>query len=104
MKQIEIVGRQVWVHQTTEKPEWDDQQGLDEEIAWLSSHSSATFTLVAFSISDWNVSDGNLQKVWKIRKIMRISTVSKQQCSDEKTCKNLLAVFCDKKSRPPFLR
>lgn len=54
MKQIEIVGRQVWVHQTTEKPEWDDQQGLDEEIAWLSSHSSATFTLVAFSISNWN--------------------------------------------------
>ena len=47
MKQIEIVGRQVWVHQTT---------------------------------------------------------VSKQQCSDEKTCKNLLAVFCNKKSRPPVLR
>lgn len=62
MKQIEIVGRQVWVHQTTEKPEWviiqpmdeHDQQGLDEEIAWLSSHSSATFTLVPFSISNWN--------------------------------------------------
>ena len=32
-----------------------DQQGLDEEVAWLSSHSSATFTLVAFRISDWNV-------------------------------------------------
>ena len=31
-----------------------DQQGLDEEIAWLSSHSSTTFTLVAFRISDWN--------------------------------------------------
>lgn len=61
MKQIEIVGRQIWVHQTTERPEWviiqpvdeHDQQGLDEEIAWLSS-PSATFTLVAFSISDWN--------------------------------------------------
>lgn len=32
-----------------------DQQGLDEEVAWLSSHSSTTFTLVAFRISDWNV-------------------------------------------------
>lgn len=61
MKQIEIVGRQIWVHQTTERPEWviiqpvdeHDQQGLDEEIAWL-SNPSATFTLVAFSISDWN--------------------------------------------------
>lgn len=62
MKQIEIAGRQVWLHQTTERPEWvviqpvdeHDQQGLDEEIAWLSSHSSVTFTLVAFSINDWN--------------------------------------------------
>ena len=32
-----------------------DLQGLDEEISWLSSHSSTTFTLVAFCISDWNV-------------------------------------------------
>ena len=63
MKQIEIAERQVWIHQTTERPEWviiqpvdeHDQQGLDEEVAWLSSHSSATFTLVAFRISDWNV-------------------------------------------------
>ena len=63
MKQIEIAERQVWVHQATERPEWviiqpvdeHDQQGLDEEVAWLSSHSSATFTLVAFRISDWNV-------------------------------------------------
>ena len=63
MKQIEIAERQVWIHQTTERPEWviiqpvdeHDQQGLDEEVAWLSSHSSVTFTLVAFRISDWNV-------------------------------------------------
>ena len=63
MKQIEIAERQVWAHQTTERPEWviiqpvdeHDQQGLDEEVAWLSSHSSATFTLVAFRISDWNM-------------------------------------------------
>ena len=63
MKQIGIAERQVWAHQTTERPEWviiqpvdeHDQQGLDEEVAWLSSHSSATFTLIAFRISDWNV-------------------------------------------------
>ena len=63
MKQIEIAERHVWIHQTTERPEWviiqpvdeHDQQGLDEEVAWLSSHSSATFTLVAFRISDRNV-------------------------------------------------
>ena len=63
MKQIEIAERHVWIHQTTERPEWviiqpvdeHDQQGLDEEVAWLSGHSSATFTLVAFRISDWNV-------------------------------------------------
>ena len=63
MKQIEIAERQVWAHQTTERPEWviiqpvdeHDQRGLEEEVAWLSSHSSATFTLVAFLISDWNV-------------------------------------------------
>ena len=63
MKQIEIAERQVWAHQTTERPEWviiqpvdeHDQRGLDEEVAWLNSHSSATFTLVAFRISDWNV-------------------------------------------------
>ena len=63
MKKIEIAERQVWVHQTTERPEWviiqpvdeHDLQGLDEEVAWLSNHSSTTFTLVAFRISDWNV-------------------------------------------------
>ena len=63
MKQIGIAERQVWAHQTTERPEWviiqpvdeHDQRGLEEEVAWLSSHSSATFTLVAFLISDWNV-------------------------------------------------
>jgi len=63
MKQIEIAERQVWVHQMTERPEWviiqpvdeHDQQGLEEDVAWLSSHSSATFTLIAFLISDWNV-------------------------------------------------
>ena len=63
MKQIEIAERQVWVHQTTERPEWviiqpvdeHDQQGLEEEVAWLSNHSSTTLTLVAFRISDWNV-------------------------------------------------
>ena len=62
MKQIEIAERRGWVHQTTERPEWviiqpvdeHDLQGLDEEVAWLSSHSTATFTLVAFRISDWN--------------------------------------------------
>ena len=62
MKQIEIAERQVWVHQTTERPEWviiqpvddHDLQGLDEEVEWLSNHSTATFTLVAFRISDWN--------------------------------------------------
>jgi len=63
MKQIEIAERQVWVHQTTERPEWviiqpvdeHDLQGLEEEVAWLSSHSSATFIFVAFRISNWNV-------------------------------------------------
>ena len=63
MKQIGIAERQVWAHQTTERPEWviiqpvdeHDQRGLEEEVAWLSSHSSATFTLVAFRISDWNM-------------------------------------------------
>ena len=63
MKQIGIAERQVWVHQTTERPEWviiqpvdeHDLQGLDEEVAWLSSHSSTTFTLVAFRINNWNV-------------------------------------------------
>ncbi len=60
MKQIEIAERQVWVHQTTEKLEWViiqsvddyDLQGLEEEIAWISGHSSTPFTLVAFRISD----------------------------------------------------
>ena len=45
MKQIEIAERQVWVHQTTERPEWiiiqpvddHDLQGLDEEISWISN-------------------------------------------------------------------
>ena len=63
MKQTEIAERQVWVHQTTERPEWvifqpvddHDLQGLDEEVFWLNNHSSATFTLIAFRISDWNV-------------------------------------------------
>ena len=63
MKQIEIAERQVWVHQTTERPEWviiqpvdeHDLQGLDEEVTWLGNHSSTTFTLVAFSIRHWNV-------------------------------------------------
>ena len=63
MKQIEIAERQVWVHQTTERPEWviiqpvdeHDLKGMEEEITWLSNHSSTTFTLVAFRISDWNV-------------------------------------------------
>ena len=62
MKQIEIAERQVWVHQTTERTEWviiqpvdeHDLKGLDEEVAWLSNHSTTTFTLVAFRISDWN--------------------------------------------------
>ena len=63
MKQIEIAERQVWVHQTTERPEWviiqpvDDHDllGLDEEVALLGNHSSTTFTLVAFRIRNWNV-------------------------------------------------
>ena len=63
MKQIEIAERQVWVHQTTERPEWviiqpvddHDLQGLDEEVTWLGNHSSTTFTLVAFRILNWNV-------------------------------------------------
>ena len=63
MKQIEIAERQVWVHQTTERPEWviiqpvddHDLQGLDEEVALLGNHSSTTFTLVAFRIRNWNV-------------------------------------------------
>ena len=63
MKQIEIAERQVWINQTTERPEWviiqpvdeHDLQALDEEVAWLSSHSSTTFTFVAFRISDRNV-------------------------------------------------
>lgn len=62
MKQIEIAERQVWVHQTTERPEWviiqpvdeHDLQGMEEEIEWLSNHSTTTFTLVAFRISYWN--------------------------------------------------
>ena len=63
MKQTEIAERQVWVHQTTERPEWviiqpvDDHnlQGLDEEVSWLNNHSMASYSLVAFRISDWNV-------------------------------------------------
>ena len=63
MIQIEIAERQVWVHQTTERPEWviiqpvddHDLQGLDEEVALLGNHSSTTFTLVAFRIRNWNV-------------------------------------------------
>ena len=47
MKKIEIAERQVWVHLTTERPEWviiqpvdeHDQQGLDEEVAWLSKRT-----------------------------------------------------------------
>lgn len=62
MKQIEITGRQVWVHQTAERPEWviiqpvddHDIQGLDEEVAWLSNRTSVAFTLVAFRIENWN--------------------------------------------------
>ena len=62
MKQIEIAERQVWVHQTTEMPEWiiiqpvdeHDLQGLDEEISWISSHSTVSYSLVAFLINDWN--------------------------------------------------
>ena len=62
MKLIEITGRQVWVYQSTEKPEWiiiqpvddHDLQGLDEEVTWLSNHSTVTFTLVAFRIENWN--------------------------------------------------
>lgn len=63
MKQAEIAGREVWVYQTTDRPEWviiqpvdeHDRQGLDEEAAWLGSHSALTFTLVAFRIGNWNV-------------------------------------------------
>ena len=63
MKQMEIVGKQVWVYQTTEKPEWviiqpvdeHDMKGLDEEVAYLKEHTANTFTLVAFRISNWNV-------------------------------------------------
>ena len=62
MKQIEITGKQVWMHQTAEWPEWviiqpvddHDIQVLDEEVAWLSNHTSAAFTLVAFRIDNWN--------------------------------------------------
>lgn len=62
MKQIEIAERQVWVHQTTEMPEWiiiqpvdeHDLQGLDEEISWISCHSTVSYSLVAFRINDWN--------------------------------------------------
>ena len=60
MKQTEIVGRQVWVHQTTERPEWviiqpvddHDLQGLDEEILLIRSHSTVSYSLVAFRIND----------------------------------------------------
>ena len=63
MKQKEIAERQVWVHLTTERPEWviiqpvddHDLQELDEEVSWLNNHSMASFSLVAFRISDWNV-------------------------------------------------
>ena len=63
MKQMEIAGKQVWVYQTTERPEWviiqpvdeHDMQGLDEEVAYLKEHTANTFTLVAFRISNWNV-------------------------------------------------
>ena len=63
MKQTEIAERLVWVHQTTERPEWviiqpvddHDLQELDEEVSWLNNHSMASFSLVAFRISDWNV-------------------------------------------------
>lgn len=62
MKQIEIAERQVWVHQTTEMLEWiiiqpvdeHDLQGLDEEISWISCHSTVSYSLVAFRINDWN--------------------------------------------------
>ena len=62
MKQTDIAGKQVWVYQRTERPEWviiqpvddHDLQGLDEEVTWLSNHSTATFTLIAFRICDWN--------------------------------------------------
>lgn len=30
MKQVEIAERQVWVHQTTERPEWIIIQPVDE--------------------------------------------------------------------------
>ena len=63
MKQMEIAGKQVWLYQTTERPEWviiqpvdeHDMQGLDEEVAYLNEHTANTFTLVAFRISNWNV-------------------------------------------------
>ena len=63
MKQMEIAGKQVWVCQTTERSEWviiqpvdeHDMQGLDEEVAYLIEHTTNTFTLVAFRISNWNV-------------------------------------------------
>ena len=50
MKKIEIAERQVWVHLTTERPEWviiqpvdeHDLQGLDEEVAWLSNMDENT--------------------------------------------------------------
>lgn len=73
MKQIEIANREVWVHErlrvgersegmTVERPEWviiqpvdeHDQQGLDEELAYLTGHATSTFTLVAFKVNDWN--------------------------------------------------
>ena len=62
MEQIDIAGKQVWVYQTAERPEWviiqpvdeHDQQGLDEEVTWLNNNSTATFTLTAFRICDWN--------------------------------------------------
>ena len=60
---MEIAGKQVWVCQTTERSEWviiqpvdeHDMQGLDEEVAYLIEHTTNTFTLVAFRISNWNV-------------------------------------------------
>ena len=63
MKQTEIAGKQVWMYQTTERPEWviiqpvdeHDLQGLDEEVESLQEHALASVTLVAFRISDWNV-------------------------------------------------
>ena len=60
---MEIAGKQVWLYQTTERPEWviiqpvdeHDMQGLDEEVAYLKGHTANTFALVAFRISNWNV-------------------------------------------------